>query len=79
MFATLKEMNVGDRGRVAAIEIYNCAYREQLMAMGLTRGAQFTLKRIAPLGDPVEIRVRGFSLSLRKADADGVKVEPLND
>lgn len=51
MIATLRDMNVGDQGRVAAIEINNGAYREQLIAMGLTRGTHFTLKRIAPLGE----------------------------
>ena len=42
--------------------------------MGLTPGTCFTLKRLAPLGDPVEIEVRGFSLSLRKTEADAVRV-----
>ena len=44
--------------------------------MGLTKATQFTIVRRAPLGDPIEIRVRGFSLSLRKAEADALLVQP---
>lgn len=75
MSITLREMKVGDEGRIKAIRISDGAFRERLLSMGLTRGAHFTVMRVAPLGDPVEIRVRGFALSLRKADADGVKIE----
>lgn len=50
-------------------------YRERLLAMGLTKGAEFTVKRVAPMGDPVEIYVRGFSLSLRKNEVAAVLVE----
>jgi ferrous iron transport protein A len=75
MSITLREMKVGDEGRIKAIRVSDSAFRERLLSMGLTRGAHFTVKRVAPLGDPVEIRVRGFALSLRKADADGVKIE----
>ena len=48
---------------------------KQLMAMGLTRGAEFTVMRIAPLGDPIEIKIRGSALSLRKSDTFGVQIE----
>ena len=75
MIATLRDMNVGDRGRIARLDIGNRAYKQQLLAMGLTRGAEFTVLRVAPLGDPVEIRVRGCALSLRKSDATGVQIE----
>jgi ferrous iron transport protein A len=51
-----------------------CAYRQQLLAMGLVPGVLFTLVRIAPLGDPVEINVRGFSLVLRQQEASVLKV-----
>jgi ferrous iron transport protein A len=51
------------------------AYREKLLAMGLTKGTSFTVERIAPMGDPVEIHVRGFALSLRKEEASALLVE----
>lgn len=50
-------------------------YRARLMAMGLTPGTPFRVQRLAPLGDPVEIEVRGFSLSLRRTEADVIEVE----
>ncbi|PLW76126.1 FeoA family protein [Cohaesibacter celericrescens] len=75
MIATLRDMNVGDRGRITRLDIANRAFKQQLLAMGLTRGAEFTVLRIAPLGDPVEITVRGCALSLRKSDASGVGIE----
>ena len=75
MNTTLRDMNVGDHGRIAQLDIDNRAFRQQLLAMGLTRGAEFTVLRVAPLGDPVEIKVRGCTLSLRKSDASGVRIE----
>lgn len=67
----LKELNVGARatimGLAAATEK---VYRHQLLAMGLTPGTELLVSRIAPLGDPVEIIVRGVALSLRKNEAD---------
>ncbi len=49
--------------------------KRRLMDMGLTKGTQVYLRKVAPLGDPVEITVRGYELSLRKADADMVEVQ----
>jgi ferrous iron transport protein A len=72
-------MNVGDEGRVAGFNVADAAYRERLLSMGLLPGTAFTVTRVAPLGDPVEIKVRGFALSLRKADADALKVEINNN
>jgi ferrous iron transport protein A len=66
---------VGNRGRIVGYAKGNSAYREKLLAMGLTRGTEFTVKRVAPLGDPVEIHVRGFALSLRKNEAAALLVE----
>lgn len=71
----LHAMEVGSTGRVKR---YNCprrSYRKRLLAMGLTPGTEFTVTRHAPLGDPVEIKVRGFSLSLRKDEARALLVE----
>lgn len=75
MVASLGDMNVGDQGRVIRLDIADSSYKQQLLAMGLTRGAIFTVLRVAPLGDPVEIKVRGSALSLRKTDAVGMQVE----
>jgi len=71
----LKEMTPGSSGTIVGYEKGDKLLRGRMVAMGLTRGTQFTLKKIAPLGDPAEIAVRGFSLSLRKLEADVLIVE----
>lgn len=71
----LSELVVGETGEVVGFESGSRAYRGRLMSMGLTPGTRFRLTRLAPLGDPVEIHVRGFSLSLRKVEAETVRVE----
>lgn len=71
----LSELSVGDAAQVIGFSSDGKAYRARLLAMGLTPGTRFTLKRLAPLGDPVEIEVRGFALSLRKSEADVIRVE----
>jgi ferrous iron transport protein A len=75
MSTRLKELAVGDRGEVVGYESAGRSYRKKLLSMGLTRGARFEVTRVAPMGDPVEIMVRGYRLSLRKAEADSLKVE----
>lgn len=75
MESTLKDMAVGETGTVAGYTKGVSAYREKLLAMGLTRGTEILVERIAPMGDPVEIRMRGFSLSLRKDEASALLVE----
>jgi ferrous iron transport protein A len=72
---SLKDMAVGDTGRVIGFGDGSSAYRRKLLSMGLTPGIEFSVTRHAPMGDPVEIRVRGFSLSLRKAEAESLLVE----
>lgn len=71
----LSELRVGDGAAVTGFAAGSQGYRARLMAMGLTPGTRFRLKRVAPLGDPVEIEVRGFSLSLRRAEADIIQVQ----
>lgn len=71
----LKELTVGDTGRVIGFGDGSNAYRRKLLSMGLTPGVEFSVTRYAPMGDPVEIRVRGFSLSLRKSEAESLLVE----
>lgn len=75
MKTSLRELQRGEKGRVAGYVKGPSGYRERLLAMGLTRGTQLTVTRVAPLGDPVEISVRGFALSLRKDEAAAVIVE----
>lgn len=63
--------------RITDFKPGNMAYRHKLLAMGLTPGTTFTIRRVAPLGDPIEIEVRGYSLSLRKKEADILCIERL--
>jgi ferrous iron transport protein A len=72
---TLRDMHVGETGIVVGYAKGARVYREKLLAMGLTRGASFVVERIAPMGDPVEIVVRGFALTLRKDEAAVLMVE----
>lgn len=66
----LQHLPVGSRGRVEGFRDGSKSYRQKLLAMGLTPGTEFEVTRHAPMGDPVEIRIRGFSLMLRKQEAD---------
>lgn len=71
----LGELHPGDRGRVLSLSSGDKAFRKRLLAMGLTAGTEFQVQRVAPLGDPVEIRVRGAAMSLRRGEAALVLVE----
>ena len=71
----LRELAVGDTARVSGFEPGSRVYRKKLLSMGLTPGVEFSVIRLAPMGDPVEIRVRGFNLSLRRDEAEAVLVE----
>lgn len=72
---TLGDLGIGDQGRVVGFARGSRSYRNRLLAMGLTPGTVFDVVRFAPLGDPVEIRVRGFALSLRKDEAKIILVD----
>ncbi len=71
----IKEMKVGASARVVGYDTTDRMYRQKLLQMGLVKRAEFTLVRIAPMGDPAEIRLNGFSLTLRKIEADALNVE----
>ena len=75
MSMTLAGFKSGETGRVTNLSHSNPLYRQKLLSMGLTPGTHFLVKRIAPLGDPIEIAVRGYSLSLRKKEAEILQVE----
>ena len=71
------ELKVGHRARITAFSGEKSLYRQRLISLGLLPGTEFTVTRMAPLGDPIEIFVRGFALSLRKDEADMLTLEKL--
>lgn len=71
---TLKESKVGDTVRVVKLHGEG-AVKRRIMDMGLTKGVDVQIRKVAPLGDPIEVTVRGYELSIRKADADMIEVE----
>lgn len=71
----LSALAVGQSGHIVGYENAHRPYREKLLSMGLTPGTHFTITRQAPMGDPIEIEVRGYKLSLRKGEAAALKVE----
>ncbi|MDY4813535.1 MAG: ferrous iron transport protein A [Ruminococcus sp.] len=71
---TLKEVKIGDTVRVVKLHGEG-AVKRRIMDMGITKGAKVHIRKVAPLGDPIEITVRGYELSLRKADAKMIEVE----
>lgn len=74
MKITLGELKTGESGQVSAFLDAGSAYRRKLLAMGLTPGTRFTVSRVAPLGDPIQLQVRGFQLSVRRDEAAAVEV-----
>jgi len=71
---TLKEIKPGETARVAKINGEG-PIKRRIMEMGITKGVEVHVRKVAPLGDPVEVTVRGYELSLRKADAEMIEVE----
>lgn len=71
---TLRDVKIGESVKVLKLHGEG-AVKRRIMDMGLTKGVQVTVRKVAPLGDPIEINVRGYELSLRKADAEMIEVE----
>ena len=71
---SLKEIKCGQTVKVKKVEGIG-AVRRRIMDMGITRGCEVYVRKVAPLGDPIEVTVRGYELSLRKADAEMIVVE----
>lgn len=71
---TLKESKVGDTVRVVKLHGEG-AVKRRIMDMGLTKGVDVQIRKVAPLGDPIEVTVRGYELSIRKADAAMIEVD----
>ena len=74
MMRTLKDVKIGET--VSVVKLHGeGAVKRRIMDMGLTKGVAVYVRKVAPLGDPVEITVRGYELSLRKADAEMIEVQ----
>lgn len=71
---TLKDARIGETVRVVKLHGEG-AVKRRIMDMGITRGVEITLRKVAPLGDPMEMTVRGYELTLRKADAEIIEVQ----
>ena len=71
---TLKQAKIGDTVKVVKLHGEG-AVKRRIMDMGITKGVEIYVRKVAPLGDPVEVTVRGYELSLRKADAEMIEVE----
>ena len=70
---TLKQANVGDTVRVVKLHGEG-AVKRRIMDMGLTKGVEVHIRKVAPLGDPLEVTVRGYELSIRKVDAEMIEI-----
>ena len=71
---TLRQAKIGDTVRVVKLHGEGVVKR-RIMDMGITKGVEVHIRKVAPLGDPVEVTVRGYELSIRKADAEMIEVE----
>ena len=70
---TLREVKIGESAQVVKLHGEG-AVKRRIMDMGITKGVTVTIRKVAPLGDPIEITVRGYELSVRKADAEMIEV-----
>ena len=71
---TLRQVKVGGKAKVVKLHGEG-ALKRRIMDMGITKGVEIKVRKVAPLGDPIEITVRGYELSLRLADAENIEVE----
>ncbi len=71
---TLRDVKIGDTVKVVKLHGEG-AVKRRIMDMGITKGVEIYVRKVAPLGDPIELNVRGYELSLRKADAEMIEVE----
>ena len=71
---TLREVKIGQNAKVVKLHGEG-AVKRRIMDMGITKGVEVYVRKVAPLGDPIEITVRGYELSIRKADAEMIEVE----
>ena len=71
---TLKDVKIGETVKVSKLTGEG-AIKRRIMDMGVTKGTQISVRKVAPLGDPIEVTVRGYELSIRKADAEVVEIQ----
>lgn len=71
--ATLRDLKIGQSGRITKIGTSG-ALKQRFMDMGITKGTEVKVVKIAPLGDPIEIEIRGYNLSVRKSDAEQILI-----
>jgi len=71
---TLKELKTGESAKVIKLHGEG-AVKRRIMDMGITKGVEVYVRKLAPLGDPIELTVRGYELSIRKADAENIEIE----
>ena len=71
---TMREAKIGSSVKVVRVHGEG-ALRRRIMDMGITKGVEIYIRKVAPLGDPFEVRVRGYELSIRKADAEMIEIE----
>ncbi len=74
MAMSLADLGVGQSGRVVGVDGPG-AIRQRLLDMGVTRGAEVRVQRLAPLGDPIEIALKGYSLAIRRSEASTIRLE----
>lgn len=74
MVKTLDSLKVGQKGKVCAVNGLNTSLRRRLLDMGLTPDTEVEVMRFAPLGDPMELRVRGYALTIRRDDAKLIEI-----
>lgn len=74
MLKTLRHIPIGERAVVVKLHGEG-AVKRRIMDMGITKGTTISVRKVAPLGDPIEINVRGYELSIRKTDAEMIEVE----
>lgn len=74
----LGELKVGQRAKVIQLEVQNKEVRRHLLDMGLTRGVEVEILKKAPMGDPIDIRIRDYELCISKANLNQIKVEVIN-
>lgn len=71
----LSDLSIGQKGRVLAVHNENKALRRHLFDMGITRGVIIKVKKVAPLGDPIDIELRGYELCIRRMDMENIDIE----
>ena len=73
----LSELKKGEIGKVVSIDNLSGSLKRRMLDMGITKGVEVKIKKVAPFGDPIDIELRGYELCLRKNDLDGIEVNKL--